>query len=251
MDKMVARFHSLYYALKEYKEKGGATLIMGAGCSLSSTKKDISTIGIMKDSLREHGIAIDAEEEWDKIYSKFIDIVWISKSKEEQRELLNKRLADIQPTDGHKYLKALISEGYITTVITTNFDMLIEDVCKGMTYYKSTGGTYQKIGHNSTGFHLLKVHGDLESGQLRFSPADLMKLPNNISEDIFEKTRGLTLFLGYRGQDIGLMNSICNDSVSSMFWIDYNGPYLQPPSEAQIITKLLSSRESNDNILSA
>lgn len=250
LDKMVARFHSLYYALKEYKEKGGATLIMGAGCSLSSTKKDISTIGIMKDSLREHGIAIDAEEEWDKIYSKFIDIVWISKSKEEQRELLNKRLADIHPSDGHKYLKALISEGYITTVITTNFDMLIEDACQGMTYYKSTGGTYQKIGHDSTGFYLLKVHGDLESGQLRFSPADLMKLPNNVSEDIFNKTRGLTLFLGYRGQDIGLMNSICNNSVSSMFWIDYNGPYLQPPSEAQIITKLLSSRESNDNILS-
>ncbi len=247
---MLARFHSLYYALKEYKDKGGATLIMGAGCSLSSTKNDVSTVGIMKEALREHGIAIDDEEEWESIYAKFIDVVWISKSKEEQRELLNKRLADTQPTEAHKYLKSLIRDGYITNIITTNFDMLIEKVCEDMTYYKCTGEDYEKIGNGSTSFCLLKVHGDLESGILRFSPADLMKLPNKISEDIFNKTKGLTLFLGYRGQDIGLMNSICNNSLSSMFWIDYNGPYNQKPSEAQIIINLLSSRESNENILS-
>ncbi len=247
---MLARFHRLYYALKEYKNKGGATLIMGAGCSLSSTQKDISTIGIMKDSLREHGIAIDDEEDWEDIYSKFIDVVWTGKSKEEQRDLLNKRLNDTTPTDGHKYLRALIREGYITNVITTNFDMLIEKVCEDMTYYKCTGRDYIKIGNDSSIFYLLKAHGDLESGTLRFSPAELMKLPTNLSEDISKKTERLTLFLGYRGQDIGLMNSICHNSSSSIFWIDYNGPYNQRPSEAQIINDLLTSRESTDNILS-
>lgn len=61
-------FHRLYYALTEYKRKGETTLILGAGCSLSSTIKDVSTIGIMKESLYEHNIAIDDEKNWEDIY---------------------------------------------------------------------------------------------------------------------------------------------------------------------------------------
>lgn len=132
-------FHRLYYALTEYKRKGETTLILGAGCSLSSTIKDVSTIGIMKESLYEHNIAIDDEKNWEDIYSNFINVVWSGKTEREQRELLNKRFEGMTPTNAHKCLKNLIEAGYINNIITTNFDLLIETVCEDMSYLKRTG----------------------------------------------------------------------------------------------------------------
>lgn len=244
-------FHRLYYALTEYKRKGETTLILGAGCSLSSTIKDVSTIGIMKESLYEHNIAIDDEKNWEDIYSNFINVVWSGKTEREQRELLNKRFEGMTPTNAHKCLKNLIEAGYINNIITTNFDLLIETVCEDMSYLKRTGEMgYSKHGNAEPKFNLLKVHGDLDSGILRFSPAELMKLSPDLSNDINKKTLGLTIFIGYRGQDVGLMNSINCNSSSSMFWIDISGPYNQNSYEAQKIINLLSARESLENVLS-
>lgn len=232
------------------KTKGGATLIMGAGCSLEASANDITTVGIMKESLREHGVPIDSEKNWEIIYQKFIDCVWNTKREEEQRELLKKRLASAKPTKAHFLLKELIEAGFITKIITTNFDMLVEKTCSGMSYIKKAGDNdFVKVGANATTFKLLNVHGDLESGKLRFSPAELKRLPNDIVNEIKVLTNGLTIFIGYRGQDVGLMNAIDENSASSLFWVDPRSPYNQNFVESQMITELLSSRGSSNNIL--
>ena len=247
---MVAIFQRLYYALSEYRNDGGATLILGAGCSLASTSLDVSTIGIMKQSLYEHNEVIDNEMNWETIYKKFINTVWTGKTNNEKRRLLNKRFEDMQPTDGHRYLKNLVQEGYIHNIITTNFDMLIEKTFEGMSYLKASGNDeYIKVGNEKPKFNLLKVHGELESGQLRFSPFELMELPSNLSNEINEKTHGLTIFLGYRGQDIGLMKSINRDNSSAIYWVDVVGPLNQTASESDMINDLLLVRSSRENVI--
>ena len=80
---------------------------------------------------------------------------------------------------------------------------------------------YVKVGDGSPAFDLIKAHGDLEVGGLKFAPAELTLLSPDLSDEIYRKTSGLTIFVGYRGQDVGLMNSINKtDKASSVYWID-------------------------------
>ncbi len=240
----------LVYALEEYKDNGNTTFILGAGCSLASTDNDVSTIGIMKECLYEHNVILQDDKNWEEIYKTFINVVWTGKTLEERRRLLNKRFQGMEPTDGHKILKELIENGYVHNIITTNFDLLIEKACNDLSYLKKTGDNeYVKVGNNNPKFNLLKIHGDLENGILRFSPAELKKLPTKLASEINIKTKGLTLFLGYRGQDIGLINSINETNSSAIYWIDISGPLNQKPFESEQIKDLLLARESRENLL--
>ncbi len=240
----------LVYALEEYKDNSNTTLILGAGCSLASTDNDVSTIGIMKECLYEHNVILNGEENWEEIYKSFINIVWTGKTLEERRRLLNKRFQGMEPTDGHRIIKELIEKGYIHNIITTNFDLLIEKTCSSLSFLKKSGDKkFVKIGNDTPQFKLLKVHGDLEDGILRFSPAELKELPGKLSSEIHEMTKDLTLFLGYRGQDIGLINSINKMNSSSIYWIDLLGPLNQKPFESEQIKDLLLVRESRENLL--
>ena len=82
-------FLRLGYALRELKDYHNTTIILGAGCSLSSTSDDISTVGIMKSCLLEHNISIKEIESytWEELYKKFIDIVWEGKAQKERQFL--------------------------------------------------------------------------------------------------------------------------------------------------------------------
>ena len=117
-------------------------------------------------------------------------------------------------------LRSLIEHGYIHNVITTNFDMLLEQTFKGLSYRKRVGSNpYYTIGDNPK-FNLIKVHGDLEKGNFRISPDELTQLPKTLQKDIFQKTGGPLIFIGYRGQDIGLMNSLNTKNEYAAYWID-------------------------------
>jgi len=244
-------FLRLGYALRELKDYHNTTIILGAGCSLSSTSDDISTVGIMKSCLLEHNISIKEVDAytWENLYKKFIDIVWEGKAQKERQFLLKKKLDNTEPSEGHKYLRILIEKGYIHNVITTNFDMLLEKTLNGLSYRKRVGNNDYKIIGQKPMFNLLKIHGDLEEGEFRFAPHELMKLPENLCKDIMAKTSGLLLFLGYRGQDIGLMNAISSLHDFAIYWIDINGPYINEVYESRHIYELMSQRNSINNFL--
>lgn len=195
-------FLRLGYALRELKQLKNSTLILGAGCSLNSSTKDISTSGIMKSCLSEHGVENANDLEWEVLYKTFINVVWQGKGKTEQKLLLESKLNDVEPSSGHNYLRTLIENGYIHNIITTNFDMLLEKALEGLSYRKRVGiNEYKTIGNNPI-VDILKVHGDLEDGEFRFAPNELMRLPKSLQDEISRKTSGLLIFIGYRGQDI-------------------------------------------------
>lgn len=83
-------FLRLVYVLRETKELKNSTIILGAGCSLNSTDRDISTWGIMKQCLLEHGVDNLDDIGWEELYRKFTNIVWNGKATEERRQLLKK-----------------------------------------------------------------------------------------------------------------------------------------------------------------
>ena len=243
-------FLRLGYAIREAKSLGNTTIILGAGCSLSSTKRDISTWGIMKQCLLEHGVEDDLGNiSWEELYQLFINIVWQGKAVKEQERLLKNKLSGLTPTEGHLCLRSLIEHGYIHNVITTNFDMLLEETFKGLSYQKRVGnGKYISIG-NKPSFNLLKVHGDLEEGQFRFAPHELMRLPMELQEDIDTKTAGPLIFIGYRGQDIGLMNCLSTKNEYAAYWINISQFDSLDMYTNRNIYKFMEARSSAGNYL--
>ena len=81
-------FLRLGYALRELKQFKNSTLVLGAGCSLNSSTQDISTTGIMKSCLSEHGVENVDNLDWEVLYKTFINVVWQGKGKAEQKLLL-------------------------------------------------------------------------------------------------------------------------------------------------------------------
>ena len=242
-------FLRLGYALREAKHVGNSTIILGAGCSLSATKRDISTCGIMKQCLLEHGVDKIDNIGWEDLYQKFINVVWQGKAPKERERLLKNKLGDLTPTEGHLCLRSLIEHGYIHNVITTNFDMLLEETFKGLSYQKRVGdGGYHIIG-DAPLFNLLKVHGDLEEGKFRFAPHELAQLPMPLQKDIAEKTAGPLIFIGYRGQDIGLMNALSTKNEYAVYWIDIKQFDYLDMYTTQSIQNFMVNRSSAGNYL--
>ena len=250
---MASNLESVYlrlcYTLRKSKFNNNSAIVLGAGCSLGSTPKDISTVGIMKECLMEHGFTDVHDCGWEKLYQNFTNIVWQGKTNKEREMLLGEKLSGIEPSDGHRYLRNIIVNGYISTVITTNFDMLLEKAFEGLSYIKRVGDDeYTTIGNSPT-FSLIKVHGDIECGKLRFAPHELTKLPESLHKDIFEKTSGVVLFAGYRGQDIGLMHSISSSNDCSAYWIDINEISITDAFTTKHIFEFMAKRESSGNFL--
>ena len=239
----------LCYTLRKSKLNNNSAIVLGAGCSLGSTSKDISTVGIMKECLIEHGFMDVHDCGWEKLYQNFINIVWQGKANKEREMLLSEKLNGVEPSDGHKFLRTIIENGYISTVITTNFDMLLEKAFEGLSYTKRVGDDeYMTIGDSPT-FNLIKAHGDIEHGKLRFAPHELTKLPEGLQKDICEKTSGVLLFIGYRGQDIGLMNSVSYLGDYSAYWIDINEISVTDAFTTKHIFEFMGKRESYGNFL--
>lgn len=244
-------FLRLGYALRELKKYQNTTIILGAGCSLSSTSRDISTTGIMKQCLIEHNLPENEVNSytWETLYTNFINVVWEGKAKKERELLLKSKLLDVKPSGGHMFLRRLVENEFINTVITTNFDMLLENAFEGLSYYKRVGNDKYQIVGNAPSFSLLKVHGDLEEGSFRFAPHELMKLPEDLQQDIMQKTSGLLIFVGYRGQDIGLMNSISPLNDFAVYWIDIHEPSKENVFSCKHIYDFMIQRNSINNFL--
>lgn len=242
-------FLRLGYALRELKDYKNTTLILGAGCSLNSSNQDISTSGIMRSCLKEHGITDVEEYTWETLYKEFVNTVWQGKGTEEQKLLLKQKLGDSLPSEAHRILRKLIECGYIHNIITTNFDMLIEKALDGLSYRKRVGTNKYRVIGNSPIVDIIKVHGDLEEGGLRFAPDELMKLPNSLGKEIMAKTSGLLIVIGYRGQDVGLMNVINTSNSFAAYWIDINSLDMNDPYTTKSIYDFMSKRKSVNNFL--
>lgn len=240
-------FFRLVYSLKEHKNN---TIILGAGCSLSSsTINDISFKGLMEKCLYKHGVYSVNRSDWYALYKEFVNIVWEGKGKREREDLLKGIFTDLIPSDGYRYLRLLVECGYISTIITTNVDMLLEQCFENLSYRKRIGNNdYTVIGDNPS-FDLIKAHGDIENGELRFSPDELMKLPDNLQKDITEKTKGLVIVVGYRGQDVGFMNSLNSSQEYAAYWADINELDITDSYTIKPVTNFMHSRNSENNYL--
>lgn len=244
-------FQVLVHSLEREREYGeGSCLLLGAGCSLTSSPRDISTVGLIRDFILD----ITGEENLThlsstELFRKFVNL-WYRLGELQARSELEKRLAGLQPSHGYKALRALVDAGYFSRIVTTNFDLLLDEALHDLPYELRVGeGKLRRVGHGKSRCLILKVHGDIRQGGIRFVPAAVASLPSVIADEVRAATRLPTLVTGYRGQDCGLMSALNTAADFNAFWA---AP--EPPNRADRYTydpvfSWLRSRGSENNLL--
>lgn len=225
------------------------TLFLGAGCSLSSSKKDITTYGIIRDIVKTHSLPNEViPDNWSDLYQFFVDHVWNGQGKRDRIHLLEDYFKDMKPSKGYQFVRFLVENNYINNIITTNFDLMLDEVFEGLSYNLQVGDMQIKLGEDPQ-FTLLKAHGDLRYGQLRFSPSDLYRLPEKISTKIHSLTNGIVIIAGYRAQDMGIIQALNESDEHCSYWITYNEPNYYSDYETGPIHSWMIKRDSEYNLL--
>lgn len=246
-----AAFFRLVDSMKRAKQKGRPfCLFIGAGCSLSSSVHPITTEQVIRDCLvRCMGPHYNPPKMWDALYKDFVNNVWECYAPEDRKEILFECFKDLKPSIGYMKLKELIEHGYIKKIITTNFDMLIDDILNDLPHITQVGSLPKRTIKGGSDVVLFKAHGDIENGDLRFSPRELTTLPLDISQTISELSRCSCLVCGYRGQDVGIMCNLDTSSEYSAFWANPKRPIEYDFYENSSIFDWMNMRKSSSNFI--
>lgn len=247
----ISSFLRLVDTMKRAKENQRSfTLFIGAGCSLSSSLISISTESLVLHCLQDHfDKNYKKPDTWEQLYRDFINHIWANIGEEDRREILAAYFKGLKPGSGYQNLRLLVENGYINQIITTNFDVLINEAFQGLSYKLKVGDTPIRAILGGSKVCVFKVHGDIENGELRFAPDELSHLSEDISSIINSLTECSCLFCGYRGQDIGIMNSISNNVDHSVFWAVPTKPIEDDCFENRKIYRLLENRRSQNNFI--
>ena len=246
-----AAFFRLVDSMKRAKQNGRPfCLFIGAGCSLSSSAHPITSEQVIKDCLiRCMEPQYDPPKTWEHLYKDFVNHVWECYAPEDRREILYECFKDLKPSIGYMKLKELVAHGYIKKIITTNFDMLIDDVLSDLPHITQVGNFSKRTIKGGSDIVLFKAHGDIENGGLRFSPRELTTLPSDVSDTISELSRCSCLVCGYRGQDVGIMSSLNTNSEHSAFWAAPKRPLESDFYENSQVFDWMNTRNSSANFI--
>ena len=230
-------------------ENDGITLFLGAGCSLASSPHDISTYGIVKNIVETQLEDISGmPDTWNELYKTFINIAWNELGKKDKINLLKPYFNDLKLSEGYLAIKYLIEHGYVQNIITTNFDPLIDKILENIPHRKIVGELTSELGDNPK-ITFIKAHGDLKYGNLRFSPFELQKLPAELENKIRQLTKGIVIVVGYRGQDIGIMNSLNTSDDHCAFWVSPTKPEIYDGYTNDPIYDWMKKRNSEGNFI--
>ncbi|WP_368228194.1 SIR2 family protein, partial [Blautia wexlerae] len=133
-------------------------------------------------------------------------------------------------------------------IITTNFDPLIDKILENIPHRKIVGELTSELGDNPK-ITFIKAHGDLKYGNLRFSPFELQKLPAELENKIRQLTKGIVIVVGYRGQDIGIMNSLNTSDDHCAFWVSPTKPEIYDGYTNDPIYDWMKKRNSEGNFI--
>lgn len=134
------------------------------------------------------------------------------------------------PNLNHKILATLLDRGFIDSIVTTNFDSLIEQ-------------SLSEVSRNapSVAKRIWKIHGDIRR------PSSMVTTMRRVgqtafNEDLVKDLRMLldgshVIFIGYSGMDPDLMPAFKTANMASVYWCVYRPEELKAGNENSIIDR--------------
>ncbi|HHT9124617.1 MAG TPA: SIR2 family protein [Candidatus Brocadiia bacterium] len=159
----------------------------------------------------------------DFTYSKILET--ICPSQEERRQFLEKYFVGKNPTDTHRCIADMVRNGLLKVIITTNFDRLMEKALDAIEvkYDVVSSPAELKVlkAREHSPCRVLKLHGDYQSGEIKNTEKELVRLEPKIEKEFKEiLNRYGIVVIGYSGQDEGVMRCLeKRNSKYTLYWL--------------------------------
>jgi Flp pilus assembly protein TadD len=149
-------------------------------------------------------------------------------SKRRRAEYIEDLVSGVTPKNGYLFLSQLLAQGYLDTVVTTNFDDLVYEACARWTsvrprvYFlgEPAGHSARQVGRAS----VLKLHGDYLYSRFNNLDAEVDALDLNMKKRVTDLMSAYDIIvIGYSGKDNSIMEIF--DAVpvdTDVFWCTYN-----------------------------
>lgn len=145
----------------------------------------------------------------------------------DRRNYIQDVIAEGEASLGYIILSNFIAEGYVDTIITTNFDDLVYQACTSYTAVRpvvySLGGFASEMSSMIDRPKVIKIHGDFLFSALKNTETELAEQDPNMSkqvEEILAKYEGL-IVVGYKGNDESVINLLRRlPSGHSLYWCE-------------------------------
>lgn len=222
------------YISNRTDENPNYTLLLGAGCSVTSGVKSASkladmwrqelytsfagdnfeqnaSIDTMRNYLQHHqGNWYDISREYSSLFEKRYDL------QRQRRMFVETEVASKTPSIGYAYITSLVSQNYFNTIFTTNFDDLLNEAFYTYSDQRpivcAHDSSINSVTVTSKRPKIIKLHGDYLFDDLKSTNRETETLEQNIKAKFLEfgKEYGM-IVLGYSGGDRSIM-----DVLSSM-----------------------------------
>jgi len=172
---------------------------------------------------------------------------------EDKREFFESLISrGVQPSEGYSALARIMDNGWISTVLTTNFDhclhraAILEAAPPYLVEIK-TPSDWTRFDASPSNPQLIHIHGSVE----HYSDMNLVSEVASLDSDIVERLRPLLrdhplVVVGYRGMEASVMTDLLFDQCEytgnfrkGIYWCDREGSIQHPLSE---MTQRLASQ---------
>jgi conflict system STAND superfamily ATPase/SIR2-like protein len=218
--------------------------MIGAGASLSSGVKP--TKQIMEELVGRYGNghAGSTEDRFDEL--------WRSSNPDDRVMMLNPYLTR-PPSQGYTHLAELIRMGFFDTVVTFNFDALLEKALDelGFTDYKTiirgeheTDVVKRLLASRDKRVKILKLHGSLRSSdQFLFSREEMLNYPKDLEAIVTDLTGRDIIICGYAFNDTCVVRAFSPASDGGSIY------FVNPAGAPDSIKGFLLARRSKEKVI--
>lgn len=213
---MNLKIRSLANQIRSGREAGEKfVLMLGAGASLKSGIR--ATTQIMTGLLAQFGSEIEGPEPRDRF-----DQLW-ARWDEKQKNQYLARYLNVTPSPGYAPLAMLIREGYIDTVITFNFDQLLQDALRAGGLQEDRDFKVIVRGDladdklialmemSKPRIKVLKLHGSFTGATFLWSQREMLYYPAAIERMVAGLTSRPIIICGYGFQDTCVLRSFSTE----------------------------------------
>lgn len=228
----ISRLATFMYQ-KRASAKKGYTILLGAGASIESG--GMNWANLSKIALREMGIDVLADDDPIEYLTK--KILPDNPEASDRYLTIAPRLLDLNPSMGLRHMAQLVADGYIDTIVTTNFDTLVE---KALSKFFNISQMKilvrgevpddmiaRYLSSETPRIKIVKLHGDLVSQILFVTSTETRSFSPALERALVKLFDDGLIIVGHQLQDRDLINTIAQTSRGAIYYVN---PQLPPKS---------------------
>ncbi len=226
-------------ANRKQQNQSGYTLILGAGASISSGCPSFYTL--CNEYCTEYSIKIENNDPITTVKKYFKDFALNSV---DVYSWFSSRLKNHEPSIGYNHLINLIKQGYFTTIVTMNYDCLLENALinhMGLDDVKimirgelADDKISNLLKHNFSKVNIIKMHGDLLSGVFFITDTQISRISDELKRMLGNYLVKGCVIVGSDMNDMDLLRTLLDTNCESMTYVNPK----DPSTDSSIMAKL-------------